>query len=254
VPCFDASDGIQIHYETWGRPGLLPPVVLHHGFAASTELNFVLPGIVAALEADDRYVVGVDARGHGRSAKPRQPRCYGEQRMSTDLVELIDLLDLDGYDLVGYSMGAIVAAITAGRDARLRRLVLGGVGAGVVELGGVDTRAVPATALVAALEVEDPTTLADAAEIGIRAMADGCGGDRWALAAQARSVHAEPIALDRITAPTLVLAGRNDPLAVRPEVLVGAIADARLVPVAGDHFGAVIDPMFAAAIVEFLRY
>jgi hypothetical protein len=49
-----------------------------------------------------------------------------------------------------------------------------------------------------------------------------------------------------------VLAGDADPLAARPQVLADAIAGARLQLVAGDHLGAVGDPAFTAALVEFL--
>jgi len=49
-----------------------------------------------------------------------------------------------------------------------------------------------------------------------------------------------------------VLAGDADPLAVRPEVLVDAIPDARLRIVSGDHMQAIGDPRFTASIVDFL--
>ena len=85
-----------------------------------------------------------------------------------------------------------------------------------------------------------------------RAFADMIGGDRRALAAQAQVVHAEPIALDRITVPTLVIAGDADPLATRPEVLADAIAGSRLEVVSGDHTGALGDPRFIVSLIEFL--
>jgi pimeloyl-ACP methyl ester carboxylesterase len=55
-----------------------------------------------------------------------------------------------------------------------------------------------------------------------------------------------------ITAPTLVLAGDRDPLAARPEVLAGAIPDARVAVLCGDHFGTVTDPRFASLTVDLL--
>jgi pimeloyl-ACP methyl ester carboxylesterase len=85
-----------------------------------------------------------------------------------------------------------------------------------------------------------------------RAFAESTGADRLALAAQADAVHAGPIPLDRITVPTLVLVGDDDPLAVRPQVLADAVAGARLHVVPGDHLMAVVDPAFAPTIVAFL--
>lgn len=255
---FSSGDGVEIVYDTWdpagGPPAAGPPVVLHHGFVADAYVNWVAPGVVEALTQAGRRVVALDARGHGRSGKPHDPAAYGEDTMARDLAALFDLVvGADGaVDLVGYSMGAIVALIAAGRDRRVRRLVAGGVGAGVVELGGVDTRVIPNDALIDALLADDPAVIADPRAAEFRAVADAVGADRRALAAQARAVHAEPIPLDRITAPTLVLAGASDPLADRPEVLAAAIPGAELRRVAGDHMAAVGDPAFAPAIVEFL--
>ncbi len=77
------------------------------------------------------------------------------------------------------------------------------------------------------------------------------GADREALVAQASAIFRGEIALDRIAARTLVLAGEADPLAIRPEVLSGAIPGARLRMLVGDHVGALLDPAFTQSIVEF---
>ncbi len=249
---FTTDDGIEIVYDEWGTPSDRPPVLLHHGFIADANINWVLPGVVAALVEAGRHVVAPDARGHGRSGKPHDPARYGEVRMSRDLRMLIDIVGAAEIDLVGYSMGAIVSLITATDESRLRRLVVGGVGAGVVELGGVDTRELDNAELVPALLADDPATITDPATAGFRAFADMIGGDRKALAAQAQVVHAEPIPLDRISVPTLVLVGDTDPLAARPEVLADAIAGARLEVVSGDHTGALGDPRFTATLIDFL--
>ncbi len=247
-----APDGVRIAYREWTGADDRPPVVLHHGFAVDALVNWVYPGVVAALLRNGRRVVALDARGHGRSDAPHDPERYGEAVMARDVGALLDRLGADQADLVGYSMGAIVSLIVAAQDHRVRRLVVGGVGAGVVELGGVDTRAVSSEAIVAALTAADPSTIEDAGGAAFRQLADAVGADRLALAAQASRRHGEPIALDRITAPTLVLAGDADPLAVRPEVLAGAIAGARLERLSGDHVAAVGDPRFASLIVAFL--
>jgi pimeloyl-ACP methyl ester carboxylesterase len=246
------QDGVEVAVHRWGVPGGLPPVVLQHGFAADSVLNWQFTGIIPALLAAGREVVAVDARGHGQSDKPHDPARYGEQVMSGDLRGVADALGLETYDLAGYSMGGIISLLVAAADRRVRRLVVGGIGAGVVELGGVDTRTLPTPALVAALEADDPATIDDPAAASFRRLADGVGADRLALAAHARVVHAEPIALGDITAPTLVLAGDADPRAVRPEVLAAAVPGARLTLVPGDHLSAVAEPAFVTALVGFL--
>ncbi|GIF06582.1 alpha/beta fold hydrolase [Actinoplanes siamensis] len=249
---FRSGDGVEIFYELWETASARPPVLLHHGFIADGRTNWVLPGVVAALTAAGRRVVAIDARGHGRSGKPHDPALYGESRMSDDVIALLDLLGITEVDLVGYSMGAIVALLTATRDARVRRLVAGGVGAGVVEVGGLDTRVIGGERLLHALRTDDPAAIADPAAAGFRAFVEAVGGDRLALAAQAAAAHADPIPLELVRAPALVLAGAQDPLATRPEVLAGAIPDAVLRTVPGDHTSALRDPGFVPALLDFL--
>jgi len=249
---FKTWDDLQIAYREWGgEDAQSPPVVLHHGFVADAHANWVAPGVVDALLASGRRIIAPDARGHGSSEKPHDPARYGEERMARDLGVLLDVIEVPEIDLVGYSMGAIVSLIYASGGERVRRLVVGGVGSGVVECGGVDRRAVSNESIIEALTAEDPASL-DAEPAAFRWLADRLHADRKALLAQASSIFRGDIALDRIGAPTLVLAGDADPLAVRPEVLVEAIPGARLRIVSGDHMEAIADPRFTTSIVDFL--
>lgn len=248
---FRTPDGLDIAYEVWERDSKLPTVVLHHGFAADGNTNWVAPGIVDALTAAGRRVVTIDARGHGASSKPHDPLFYGEEKMAADVRTLLDLLGEPSYDLVGYSMGAIVSALVASQEPRIRRLVIGGVGASVVELGGVDTRVV-GSGVIQALHTDDPSSITDPNAAAFRMFAEMTGADRLALAAQARTLHQKPIALDDITASCLVLAGDDDPFAGRPDKLADALPDATLRVLPGDHLSVVRDPDFAKLIVSFL--
>jgi pimeloyl-ACP methyl ester carboxylesterase len=172
--------------------------------------------------------------------------------MARDLEGLLEVLDLGEIDLVGYSMGAVVALIFSSEHPCVRRLVVGGVGAGIIECGGVDRRAVSNESIIEALTVEDAATLMASGARAFRSLADALGSDRRALIAQASAIHRGEIALADISAPTLVLAGDRDPLAVRPQTLADAITEARLELLDGDHMGAIGDPRFARSIVEFL--
>ncbi len=249
---FQSWDGIEIAYQEWGEKTTAPPVVLHHGFVVDANLNWVATGIVEALCAAGRWVIAPDARGHGGSEKPHDPARYGEQQMARDLAVLLDVCGEPLIDLVGYSMGGIVSLIFASEDERVRRLVLGGIGSGVIECGGVDRRAVPNEAIIEALSVEDPATIAMPEAAAFRTLADAIDADREALIAQASSIYRGAIALERISARTLVLAGDADPLAVRPEVLRDAIPGATLRILSGDHVGVIADPRFTQSLLDFL--
>ncbi len=210
-------------------------MLLHHGFVASGRTNWEAPGIVRKLTEAGRRVATIDARGHGSSGKPHDPASYGEDRMAEDVSTLLDVLDEPAVDLVGYSMGAVVAVLTAVRDRRVRRLVVAGVGASVVELGGVDTRVLPAGALRRVLEADDPASVADSPAASFRAFADAIGGDRVALAAHAAATRSGPIDVER------------------PEVLARAVPDGVVRRVPGDHTTALRRPEFAAELIDFVN-
>lgn len=249
---FVSFDGTRIAYERWGPSDGGVPVVLVHGFAVNTRLNWEATGIMDQLVRAGHQVIGLDARGHGESDKPHDPARYGEDLMARDAAGLFDVLGLARVDVVGYSMGAIVSLLLAAGDARVRSLVVGGVGAAVVELGGLDTEAVPSDEVAAVLLAEDRATIAGNVAEGFRNLADLVGADRVALAAVATEARAGRFDLGAITAPTLVLAGTEDTLARRPEVLARAIPAATLELVPGDHLAAVAHPAFARALVAFL--
>lgn len=248
---FTTADGFDLAwYEL--APGDGPPIILQHGYTANTAHEWLDTGIAERLAALGRRVIGLDALGHGASAKPHDSRFYGEARMARDISGLATHLAIESFDLVGYSMGAIVALLAAADDRRVRRLAIGGVGEAVVLLGGVDTRALDNRVLAAAMRATDPSRL-DPPVQQFRDNAVARGNDLLALAAQADVVNNTPIALDSIAAPTLLIAGTEDPLAVRPEVLASAIPGARLVLVPGDHGQARLEPAFITALEQFLR-
>lgn len=251
---FETWDGLRIAYQVWGQDGIRAPVVLHHGFIADADSNWVSVGVVERLLAAGRRVIAPDARGHGRSEKPHDPARYGEQRMARDLGVLVQEIGAPEIDLVGYSMGAVVSLLFASQATCVRRLAIGGVGSGVLECGGVDRRQLSNRSIIAALEADDAAGLEELGPgpLAFRRLADALGADRVALAAQACAVYQGGVALERIHAPTLLLAGDEDALAVRPEVLVDAIPDGRLQVLSGDHMSALTDPRFATSIVEFL--
>lgn len=246
------SDGVAVAYTLWTGDPTRPAIVLHHGFAASTMTNWVTTGVVAGLRTEGLTVLSIDARGHGLSDKPHDPARYGEARMASDLIELLDRLALKQVDLFGYSMGAVVALLVASSIPGIRRLIVGGVGDAVLVCGGIDTRGVSADLLADALLADDASAISDPGAAGFRLFAERSGNDLLALAAQARRIHQSPIALAQITAPTLVLAGTEDVLARHADRLAEAIPGARWQAVPGDHLNAVRQPALLKAVNDFL--
>jgi pimeloyl-ACP methyl ester carboxylesterase len=256
VESFRASDGVTLsyyHLKPAESLDLEVPVFLLHGFASDSEISWVETGMAQTLAASGREVYAVDARGHGASDKPHDSRFYGETRMSRDLVEMWDSLGVEHFDLVGHSMGAVVALITASSNQRIRRLVLSGVGRYQLDYDGGPLPHFDSEGFAAALSVDDPDEIINPEMRSFRAEIDESDNDGQALAAHLRVFHTDPFAFDQITAPTLVIAGEDDSLSPQPDLLAKAIPDGQSMIVPGDHAGAKTTTAFITAVTAFLN-
>ena len=242
---FTSFDGTGIAYITDG-PNDGPDVLLLHGFAADHRLNWVAPGVVDALASAGHHVIALDARGHGQSDKPRDPSAYQSDAMPRDAQALLDHLGVETVDVVGYSMGSMVSSRLVPMEPRTRRLVLGGVGQGLV------TGRMPRAGVADGLIADDPSTITDPTARAFRRFADSTGADRHALWAIQKGRGGQGPPIGDIRVPTLVLVGRDDVLVGPPEPLAAAIPGAVVQIVEGDHLSAVADPAFSKAIVDFL--
>jgi pimeloyl-ACP methyl ester carboxylesterase len=243
---FASFDGTEIAYLDEGAG---PAVLLLHGFAADHRLNWVAPGVVAALLDAGHRVLAPDARGHGASDKPTDPARYASGAMVDDARALLDHVALTDVHVVGYSMGSMVASRLVPREPRTRSLVLGGIGDRAAHRPPDGNAGRIAEALLA----DDASTIAEPVGRAFRAFADRTRADRTALAAIERAPHRIWGGdFDQITAPTLVLVGDRDRLVGSPEDLARRIPGARVRVIPGDHLSAVNGPAFRGAIVEFL--
>lgn len=240
---FTSFDGASIAYQDDGAG---PAVVLVHGYIGNQRLNWNGPGVFDALVKAGRRVVTLDLRGHGKSDKPHDFGAYEDRALARDVVAAADARGLEAYDLVGYSLGAIVVGSVAQLDPRVRSLVLGGLGHSVMDPAWER----PAQ-LVAALTGEG-----DAAEAAAAAMVqaiESMGGDRRALAGVQHGHVALPAHdLATIRVPTLVLCGDADDVNGDPAVLTAAIPSGRLVRIPGDHVGALSTDDFQRELLAFL--
>lgn len=244
---FASFDGIGIAFTTRGAG---PDVLLMHGFAADANGNWVQPGIADAIVGIGRRVIMYDARGHGASDKPHDPAAYENDAMRRDAQALLDHLGVTHVDVVGYSMGAIVASRLAPAEPRARSLVLGGIGGRLVN----GRRPLARDRIAAALEARAGMRSDDAAGRAFRRFAERRGNDLTALAAiQRAALHGTAGHLNEIGVRTLVVAGVDDRLAGDPAELAARIPGAVSAVVPGDHLSAVGRPELAQAITEFLR-
>ena len=242
-----ASNGVDIAYELYGQGD---PVLLIHGFASNGFVNWRSTSWVDLLEKAGRMVVTIDNRGHGQSGKPLTTEAYDAVTMAEDSRALLDHLAIPQADVIGYSMGARLAAILAiEHPERVRSLVMAGLAANMIH--GLAGDEEIAEALLA------PRLSAVEGGVGraFRMFAEQTRSDLAALAACIRASR-QKIAteqLARISCPVLVVAGSNDEIAGALAPLVEAIPGAECLSLKGrDHMKAVGDREFKLAVLDFL--
>jgi pimeloyl-ACP methyl ester carboxylesterase len=201
-----------------------PVAALLHGTGA-TAATWDLVG--AALAAQ-RSVMAVDLRGHGASS---WPGAYSVGLMAADVAFLLDTVGGGAVDLVGHSLGGLVALrVASGRPDLVRRLVLEDVG------------------------------MPHARRPSPPARPQGEPGFDWRVVEQVRPEvdhpdPAWPVVVASVTAPTLVVAGgpRSFVAAEHVAELVAALPDGRVATLDTGHEVHETDPGgFTHELLAFL--
>ncbi|HTJ58787.1 MAG TPA: alpha/beta hydrolase [Devosiaceae bacterium] len=246
MPTF-LSDGISLSYEVFGDG---KPILLIHGFASNVEINWVSTGWVEALNKAGYRVIALDNRGHGKSQKLYSADLYFAHEMAEDARRLLDHLGIERVPVIGYSMGARIAAFLALRHPdRVSAAVFGGMGINLIT-GLVDTEAI-----IEALTADSLSQVTDKAGRQFRIFAEHSGADRPALAAcmiGSREPMREADAR-KIEVPVLVAVGGEDDMARAAEPLAQILphGEAFTIP-RRDHMRATGDFEFKQAALAFL--
>jgi pimeloyl-ACP methyl ester carboxylesterase len=233
---------IAVHRLGAGRP-----VVMIHGLASSSALNWLKYGTAAAIAAAGFEAVMIDLRAHGGSDAPADPAAWPRDVAVRDVANVLAALGLSAFDMVGYSLGARICAMLVAGGLAPGRLVLGGMG-----LEGLTHWHVRRDWFRAALDHWDSARPGDADYLAIAFMKT-MKSDPVALRRLLDSMADFPIAsLASITVPTLVLAGAEDRDNGSAQALAETLPDARLATVPGNHMSCITQAAFGAAIVGYL--
>jgi pimeloyl-ACP methyl ester carboxylesterase len=128
------GDGIRFAYRRFGVPGRLPLVFFQHFMGTMDDHDPALSDAFAA----DREVILFNNAGVASSGGTVPGTI---EAMARDAIAFTDALGLTTIDIVGHSMGGLVAQeVTLGRPELVRRLVLVGTG----PRGGEGIGALPA--------------------------------------------------------------------------------------------------------------
>jgi pimeloyl-ACP methyl ester carboxylesterase len=114
-------NGLQMYYEIHGSGGT-PLLLLHGGlFDIDQQFGALLPSLAA-----DRQVVAADFQGHGRTNDIDRPLRTPD--LASDVLGLLQHLDLSQVDVFGFSVGGAVALHLAIRHPEVvRKLVVSSV-------------------------------------------------------------------------------------------------------------------------------
>ena len=226
------------------------PIVLVHGFASSKNVNWVYPTWVSELKKAGRRVIALDNRGHGESGKLYDAAQYEIAIMAGDVIALMDHLRIERADVMGYSLGSRMMAVLAlSQRQRVRSVILGGIGIGMIEGGG------PGENVALALEAPSLEDVIDPVGRTFRAFADQTRSDRRALAACLRGSR-RLMTRDEAAAiqvPVLIAVGTKDEIAGSAQALGRIIPGAEVLDIPDrDHMRAVGDKVYKAGVVDFL--
>lgn len=236
----------------------LAPVLLVHGFASSTALNWEATGWVRDLTAAGRRVLTIDLLGHGTSSAPLDTDAYAPSRLRAAVLDVLGRAGArpreagdpaSGVDLVGYSLGSrLVWELAAERPDLINRAVLGGMSA-EDPLADFDLDA-------AALFLADSSAIAHESTAALMTLMQlAPGADTAALLrliAAIKTERFEPGA-SAPSRPLLFVTGDRDALATGTAELAALAADAETLWLpARTHMNAVSSRAFKQAAIEFL--
>ena len=241
------SDGVSISYLDEGEGD---PILLIHGFASNSTVNWRNTNWIKTLNGAGFRVIALDNRGHGQSEKLYDPADYGAATMAEDARRLLDHLGIARADVMGFSMGARIAAfLTLAHPERVRSVIFAGLGINMVKGVGA------AEPIAAALETPNAEAIEDDNARAFRVFAEQTRSDRRALAACMRSSRDKvlPERLAAIKVPVLVAVGTEDVIGGSGAELAAIIPGAEFLEIVGrDHMKSVGDLSYKKGVLNFL--
>lgn len=241
---FASFDGTELAVHRLGHG---KPVVLLHGLFSDALTNWIRFGHARRLADAGFEAIMPDFRAHGQSAASHDPAAYPGDVLVRDVEALAAHLQLQQFDLAGFSLGARTAVRCVLAGLAPRRLVLAGMG--LEGLTGWDRRA---AFFIDAIDRFDSVRHGDPAFMAVAFMKTQ-KVDHVAARLLLQSVDdTEPGELARVTMPTLVVCGDKDSDNGSPQALAEALPDARFEAVPGTHMSSVTEAALGEAIARFL--
>lgn len=251
---------VDVHAVVTGRDDA-PAVVLSNSLGSTHRM---WDAQLTALEERFR-VIRYDTRGHGESPVPDGP--YSIDDLADDVVALLDRLGISSAHLVGLSLGGMTAMRVAVRNPdRVNRVALLCTGAQLTPSSAWTDRAATVRSAGTAAVVEavvarwfTPDYLADHQDSReyYESMVAATPAEGYASCCEAIATMDQRTDLPKITAPTLAIAGADDPATPPPKLaeIADNVAHGRLlvVPHSAHLANAQQPQIITPAIIEHLE-
>jgi 3-oxoadipate enol-lactonase/4-carboxymuconolactone decarboxylase len=213
-----------------------PPLVLLNSMGSTTEMWAPVVGRLA----EQFRVIRIDDRGHGASPTATARTECTIADLGADIIEVLDHLGLQRVHLAGVSLGGMTGMwLAIHHPDRIARLALLATSAHLPPAEGwldraatvrADGMAAVADAVVARWLTADLAKRDPELVTRLRDMVSSIDAESYAQCCEAIAAMDLRADLTRIAAPTLVVAGAQDPAAppAHAEAMADAIVDARL--------------------------
>ncbi len=258
MPDIKVDDGCTIHAELEG-PERAPVLMMSNSLGTNLHMWDEQVGPLTRHFRLLRY----DRRGHGKSGAPKGP--YTMERLGRDVLGVLDALGIPKINWCGLSMGGMVGMWLGAKAAnRIDRLILSNTSAhfpdptvwdGRIKM--VREKGLPGIVdanmerwFTKSFRERAPQTIARMSEMFVATPVEGYIGCGEAI----RDMDHRPL-LAKITAPTLVIAGRHDPATTLEagEYIKDHVPGARIAVLEAAHISNLEQPqVYAETVLGFL--
>ena len=246
-----SSNGVTLSYNIHGEG---KPILLLHGGCVDFNYNYLQTGWVDTLTKQGYQVIGLNFRGHGKSAGSIDPAFYGLDNLSNDVMNLIYHLNLKSVVLMGYSMGTVIGLNLLHKHPEFfSKAIL--IGTGNILIGQP-----PFEKIVRGLgKIFEFETYPDHLPKHVSAywsFFKELGLDRESMTAFSKASYPD-LSIEEVAdihVPTLIISGENDLVLGQGKQVADTLANGEYSEIKNaDHFTLATEPKTHLRVVEYLK-
>ena len=258
MPKFISNDA-EINYQTFGDASQ-PAIIFSNSLG--TQFNMWQPQI--SFFEKKFYVICYDTRGHGASSAPQGP--YSIEQLGTDVVHLLDHLNIEKASFCGISMGGLTGQwLAIHHPERFNHVIVCNTAAKIGQEQAWNDRAQlvrkqglkPIAETAASRWFTEPFIRSNTAIVESLSNDLGAGSpEGYASCCEALAKADVREQLKNITIPTLVVAGQKDPVTTVADAqyIINHVRSSSLFEINASHISNIEQPKaFNQAIFSFLQ-